>query len=406
MVKASRPGAMNSRPSPLPIAESDQVERTWSKTITSGRSGLFGAAGQRHERIRHEGVVSLQEQHVVAADLLGSGHPRGTGRQPTWQAHGPHPLVPFGVLVDDGSSGVCRGVVDEDDLDLGVSSRPVQGALETLPEVALRIEGGDDDAEHGHEVTFPDEDGTNTGDVATNNEILNVMTAVANDADIAPHADAEPAAAARARRHRRLGAHRVDGRLGVLDRADIGEQDALEARADRAHRLVRVLRLLDLDHAAQSRDLEGTAEIVEIVHVERRVLGGELDIVVLAGMADQLHQGRPAGEDVRAHGRLAGVETFAEQIAAHGHDDSPEDAVRLLSHFEYGGGQCFRRRTRLTICFAHAAYQMQARFEARKTGIRNFQVWNYDDFQKRVGEADVVVVSGMWKNELIPPRRS
>src|SRR6185369_17795510 len=53
-------------------------------------------------------------------------------------------------------------------------------------------------------------------------------------------------------------------------------------------------------------------------------------------------------------------------------------------------------------CFAHAAYQMKARFEQRKTGIKNFQVWAYDEFQKRVGEADVVVVSGMWKNDLIP----
>jgi len=62
----------------------------------------------------------------------------------------------------------------------------------------------------------------------------------------------------------------------------------------------------------------------------------------------------------------------------------------------------FPAKQDLTICFAHAAYQMQARFELRKTGIRNFQVWNYDDLQKRIPEADIVVVSGMWKNDLIP----
>jgi phosphoglycerate dehydrogenase-like enzyme len=61
----------------------------------------------------------------------------------------------------------------------------------------------------------------------------------------------------------------------------------------------------------------------------------------------------------------------------------------------------FPSKDQLTICFAHAAYRMQDRFELRKTGLRNFQVWNYDDLQKRVGEADVVVVSGMWKNDLI-----
>jgi len=45
----------------------------------------------------------------------------------------------------------------------------------------------------------------------------------------------------------------------------------------------------------------------------------------------------------------------------------------------------FPAKQDLTICFAHAAYQMQARFDLRQTGIRNFQVWNYDDLQKRVG---------------------
>ena len=62
----------------------------------------------------------------------------------------------------------------------------------------------------------------------------------------------------------------------------------------------------------------------------------------------------------------------------------------------------FPSKENLTICFAHAAYQMKDRFELRKTGIRNFQVWAYDDLVKRVGEADVVVVSGMWKNDVIP----
>src|SRR5216683_7331874 len=61
----------------------------------------------------------------------------------------------------------------------------------------------------------------------------------------------------------------------------------------------------------------------------------------------------------------------------------------------------FPAKQDVTICFAHAAYQMKARFDVRKAGIKSFQVWAYDDFQKRVSEADVVVVSGMWKNELI-----
>src|SRR5229473_1086443 len=55
----------------------------------------------------------------------------------------------------------------------------------------------------------------------------------------------------------------------------------------------------------------------------------------------------------------------------------------------------------LTICFAHAAYQMKDRFELRQTGIKNFEVCAYDDLVKRIGEADVVLASGMWKNDLI-----
>src|SRR5258707_12989546 len=61
----------------------------------------------------------------------------------------------------------------------------------------------------------------------------------------------------------------------------------------------------------------------------------------------------------------------------------------------------FPSKEDVTICFAHAAYQMKARFDLRKTGIKSFQVGAYDEFQKRVGEADGVVVSGMWKNDLI-----
>ena len=61
----------------------------------------------------------------------------------------------------------------------------------------------------------------------------------------------------------------------------------------------------------------------------------------------------------------------------------------------------FPTRDSLTICFAHAAYRMMDRFELRKTGIKCFEVRAYDDLVKRIGEADVVLASGMWKNDLI-----
>ncbi len=58
-------------------------------------------------------------------------------------------------------------------------------------------------------------------------------------------------------------------------------------------------------------------------------------------------------------------------------------------------------KDRLTICFAHVAYQLQERFLPRNTGISSFNVKNPEDFARRIGDADVVVVSGLWKNDLL-----
>ncbi len=57
-------------------------------------------------------------------------------------------------------------------------------------------------------------------------------------------------------------------------------------------------------------------------------------------------------------------------------------------------------KDRLTICFAHVAYQMQDRFTARATGIRSFEVRTHEALDARIGEADVLVVSMLWRNEL------
>jgi phosphoglycerate dehydrogenase-like enzyme len=55
----------------------------------------------------------------------------------------------------------------------------------------------------------------------------------------------------------------------------------------------------------------------------------------------------------------------------------------------------------VTVCFAHVAYNLQTRFAKRETGIRSFQVWNRDELDARVGEADVLVISGLWRNDLV-----
>jgi len=59
-------------------------------------------------------------------------------------------------------------------------------------------------------------------------------------------------------------------------------------------------------------------------------------------------------------------------------------------------------KDKLNICFAHGAYQMAARFAARGTGIAHVQAWKPDEFAARIGEADVVVSSMMWRNDLVP----
>ena len=59
-------------------------------------------------------------------------------------------------------------------------------------------------------------------------------------------------------------------------------------------------------------------------------------------------------------------------------------------------------KEKIVICFAHAAYQMKACFDALNTGIASFEVRERDEFERRAPEADVIVVSGLWHNGLIP----
>jgi D-2-hydroxyacid dehydrogenase (NADP+) len=58
-------------------------------------------------------------------------------------------------------------------------------------------------------------------------------------------------------------------------------------------------------------------------------------------------------------------------------------------------------KSELNICFAHIAYRMQERFAARGTGLASFQAWSRDELLRRIGEADVLVVSGLWRNEIL-----
>ena len=59
-------------------------------------------------------------------------------------------------------------------------------------------------------------------------------------------------------------------------------------------------------------------------------------------------------------------------------------------------------RDKLTICFAHVAYRMGERFALRNTGLDWFEVRTLDELKARIAEVHVLLVSGLWRNELVP----
>ena len=61
----------------------------------------------------------------------------------------------------------------------------------------------------------------------------------------------------------------------------------------------------------------------------------------------------------------------------------------------------FPAKEDVTVCFAHVAYRMAERFAARNTNIRHFQVNSLEELTVRIGDADVLSVSMMWRNSLI-----
>ncbi len=62
-------------------------------------------------------------------------------------------------------------------------------------------------------------------------------------------------------------------------------------------------------------------------------------------------------------------------------------------------------RDKLTICFAHVAYRMGERFALRNAGLDWFEVRGFEDLKARIENVDVLLASGLWRNELIPAVR-
>jgi phosphoglycerate dehydrogenase-like enzyme len=55
----------------------------------------------------------------------------------------------------------------------------------------------------------------------------------------------------------------------------------------------------------------------------------------------------------------------------------------------------------LNICFAHVACRLHERFSALATGINSFEVRDPETLESRVGEAEVLVISGLWQDGLL-----
>jgi D-2-hydroxyacid dehydrogenase (NADP+) len=58
-------------------------------------------------------------------------------------------------------------------------------------------------------------------------------------------------------------------------------------------------------------------------------------------------------------------------------------------------------RSALTVGFAHVAYRTAEAFRQRAADIVCFEVTSLPDLEARVAEADVLVVSGLWRNTLL-----
>jgi phosphoglycerate dehydrogenase-like enzyme len=62
----------------------------------------------------------------------------------------------------------------------------------------------------------------------------------------------------------------------------------------------------------------------------------------------------------------------------------------------------FPPKDQLTILFAHVAYRMQERFALRNTGVASIEARTREEVDARIAEADVLLCSGLWRNDLIP----
>ncbi|MDG1275466.1 MAG: D-2-hydroxyacid dehydrogenase, partial [Alphaproteobacteria bacterium] len=61
----------------------------------------------------------------------------------------------------------------------------------------------------------------------------------------------------------------------------------------------------------------------------------------------------------------------------------------------------FPKRSELNIQFSHVAYQFEKQFALRKMEIANYSTWSPEQTSEKISEADIIVATGFWRNELL-----
>ncbi len=80
---------------------------------------------------------------------------------------------------------------------------------------------------------------------------------------------------------------------------------------------------------------------------------------------------------------------------------SPPPKTGVGVRADVAGNMAFPSRGALTVAFAHVAYRAAEEFAARGTGVAHFEVRTLEELERRACEADVLAVSGLWRNSLL-----
>src|SRR6266851_2425982 len=121
-------------------------------------------------------------------------------------------------------------------------------------------------------------------------------------------------------------------------------------------------------------------------------------VALLHGRVESVHiDVDDAAEALRQVGRLRHAVEMISQGSRRQNETGP------VCYFAGNQTECGHAspNEELAIRFAHVAYRLHERFSALNSGINSFAVRDSGALENRVGEADVLVISGLWHNGLL-----